>query len=117
MYLKKLKLSHYRKFDEEQNEIEFVSSKIKPEKKDNQTEDQQETKIDIATDTTLIIGKNNAGKTTIIAALEKLMKQPNTFGVNDFSTHILTLFRLNESHCIILIKTSFSYKIIMKGII
>lgn len=89
MYLKKLKLNHYRKFYEEQNEIEFVSSKIKPEKKDNQTEEQQETKIDIATDTTLIIGKNNAGKTTIISALDKLIRQPNTFGVNDFNFRYL----------------------------
>lgn len=95
MYLKKLKLNHYRKFYEEQNEIEFVSSKIKPEKKDNQTEEQQETKIDIATDTTLIIGKNNAGKTTIISALEKLIKQPNTFGVNDFNFRYLQNYLVN----------------------
>lgn len=102
MYLKKLKLKNYRKFYEEQNEIEFVSSKIKQgksekeedtsieeNKNENLSEEDRDAKIDIASDTTLIIGKNNAGKTTIISALEKLIKKPNSLGVNDFNFRYL----------------------------
>lgn len=78
MYLKKLKITHYRKFNEDDNEIEFVASKpIEKEKND-------EIKIDIATSTTLIIGKNNAGKSTIINALEALINNCS-FSCNDFN--------------------------------
>lgn len=92
MYLKKLKLTNYRKFYAEQNVVEFVSSKIV--KKDQCLEDSvtdfseesediseekrsDEIQIDVASDTTLIIGKNNAGKTTIITALDSLINHTN----------------------------------------
>ena len=41
--------------------------------------------IDVASDTTLIIGKNNAGKTTIITALDNLINHNNALGANDFN--------------------------------
>ena len=99
MYLKSLKLTNYRKFSTEQNEIEFISSKlIKASKKlenqndkdivekDNTNEEMGE--IDVASDTTLIIGKNNAGKTTIITALDTLINH-GKFGINDFNYRYL----------------------------
>ena len=81
MFLKKLKLTNYRKFSTEQNTVEFISSKIVKKQEDENAEETvttQDTKevsgkiveIDVASDTTLIIGKNNAGKTTIITNLK-----------------------------------------------
>lgn len=37
----------------------------------------------------MIIGKNNAGKTTIITALDNLINHSNAFGVNDFNYRYL----------------------------
>ena len=99
MYLKSLKLTNYRKFSTEQNEIEFISSKlIKADKKienqndkdivENDSPNEEITEIDVASDTTLIIGKNNAGKTTIITALDTLINH-GKFGINDFNYRYL----------------------------
>lgn len=84
MYLKKLQLTNYRKFYNEKNIIEFISSKIV---KEDEEEDDKNLGgiIDVASDTTLIIGKNNAGKTTIITALDTLINYSNTLGPNDFN--------------------------------
>lgn len=57
MYLKKLKLINYRKFREQDNEVEFV---------DASSYSDVESGVNIATTATLIVGKNNAGKTTIV---------------------------------------------------
>lgn len=73
MYLKSLKISNFRKFGEENNIIEFVDSK------DNLNGD-----INIASASTLIVGKNNSGKTTITKALEKIIKI-GKFESNDFN--------------------------------
>lgn len=48
--------------------------------------------VDIASGTTLIIGKNNAGKTTIITALDCLINHKGTFGINDFNYRYLQKF-------------------------
>lgn len=100
MFLKKLKLTNYRKFSTEQNTVEFISSKIVKKQEDENAEETvttQDTKevsgkiveIDVASDTTLIIGKNNAGKTTIITALDNLINHCNSFGANDFNYRYL----------------------------
>ena len=99
MYLKSLKLTNYRKFSTEQNEIEFISSKlVKVDKKienqndkdivENDNFNEEIADIDVASDTTLIIGKNNAGKTTIITALDTLINH-GKFGINDFNYRYL----------------------------
>ena len=99
MYLKSLKLTNYRKFSTEQNEIEFISSKlVKVDKKienqndkdivENDSLNEEIAEIDVASDTTLIIGKNNAGKTTIITALDTLINH-GKFGINDFNYRYL----------------------------
>lgn len=81
---------HFRKFQTEDNEIEFVTSgsmKKKPDENEaSKKEDDNLSKVDIASDTTLIVGKNNVGKTTIITALEKLVgASGNSFCENDFN--------------------------------
>lgn len=96
MYLKKFKLINYRKFSTENNVVEFISSQIikRQEKQEDvqnveisgeEQHEKNEDKADIASDTTLIIGKNNAGKTTIVTALDNLIHNENAFGVNDFN--------------------------------
>lgn len=65
MYLKSLQITNFRKFGTTENIIEFVDSK------DNLQQD-----INIALPTTLIVGKNNSGKTTITKALETLKSGP-----------------------------------------
>lgn len=74
MYLKSLKIKNFRKFEEENNLIEFVSQK------DSLSSDE----INIAKATTLVVGKNNAGKTTITEVLEKLLNKKD-FGENDYN--------------------------------
>lgn len=107
MYLKSLKLTNYRKFSTKQNEIEFISSKlIKADKKIDDQNDKDIVQkdssnegiaeIDVASDTTLIIGKNNAGKTTIITALDTLINH-GKFGINDFNYRYLQRY-LKEYH-------------------
>lgn len=63
MYLKKFTLENFRKFRTKNNEVYFVAAK-------DYVEDE---KVNIAPKTTLIIGKNNSGKTTIIEGLKKLV--------------------------------------------
>lgn len=74
MYLKRLKIKNFRKFGDENNCVEFVDSK----------EGLQTNTINVATATTLIVGKNNSGKTTTTKALTKLIDS-NRFEANDFN--------------------------------
>lgn len=77
MYLKSLKITNFRKFNTSNNIIEFVDSKINFEK--DKTENSS-----IAPSTTLIVGKNNSGKTTVTKALNKLLNNSN-FCSKDFN--------------------------------
>lgn len=89
MYIKSISMFNFRKFREKDNTIEFVyaSDYIKDWDK-NQT-------IDIAPKTTLIVGKNNSGKTTVISCLEKLIKG-GKFSSSDYNycylKELLTLY-------------------------
>lgn len=89
MYIKKFRLENYRKFYKKENTINFVSSKLLENK------NMKEKEIDVASDTTLIIGKNNAGKTTIITALDNLINKPSAFGINDFNYRYLAEYLKN----------------------
>ncbi|MBW8015117.1 MAG: AAA family ATPase [Planctomycetes bacterium] len=75
MHLKSLKITNFRKFGKKNNVIEFVGAKGDPLKPGE---------INIAPSTTLIVGKNNSGKTTVIEALKKLITE-NKFQANDFN--------------------------------
>ena len=74
MYLKKLSIEHFRKFGDANNTIQFAASKdYKAEKY-----------LNIAPKTTLIVGKNNSGKTTIVEVLRRLLEQTD-FRATDFN--------------------------------
>lgn len=78
MYLKSLTIENFRKFRTTNNQVAFVCAS--DYKKDDN--------IDIAPKTTLIIGKNNSGKTTVIEALKKLVRS-ESFYANDFNYNYL----------------------------
>lgn len=77
MYLKKIKINNFRKFRVDNNIVEFVDA-------ENYLKHKGDALINIAPITTLIVGKNNSGKTTITKALEKLIID-NKFEANDFN--------------------------------
>lgn len=77
MYLESVRISNFRKFGKENNRIEFVDSRSIQDLTEGDI-------LNIAPTTTLIVGKNNSGKTTIITSLEKLLKG-NSFCAHDFN--------------------------------
>ena len=90
MYLKSLSINNFRKFGSENNKIEFVDAKSYKEQKHGK-------EINIAPTTTLIVGKNNSGKTTIISALDKLINKNGDYKANDFNfTYLKNLLRQYE---------------------
>lgn len=74
MYLKSISLENFRKFRTENNIIGFVDAK----------DYKRDESVNIAPKTTLIVGKNNSGKTTIIEALKKLVNHSG-FCATDFN--------------------------------
>lgn len=74
MYLESFKITNYRKFGTKKNTVYFVNSN-----EISYTSDKQHGTIDplISPSTTLIIGKNNAGKTTITNALNFIIVEKN----------------------------------------
>lgn len=90
MYLKSLKIKNFRKFGSRNNVIKFVDSKESL----ISTED-----INVAKAVSLIVGKNNSGKTTIINALDKIVND-HKFSSNDFNykylTRLLRVYKKNH---------------------
>ncbi|WP_321150284.1 AAA family ATPase, partial [Aeromonas jandaei] len=84
MYLESFKIENYRKFRNENNVVRFVAPS-------NITSALQydEHKSVIGPSTTLIIGKNNAGKTTIANAL-KLIYENQQPSSTDFNNNYLS---------------------------
>lgn len=74
MYLKKLSIENFRKFREHNNTIQFAASK----------DYQAEERLNIAPKTTLLVGKNNSGKTTVIEVLRRLLDKTD-FQSTDFN--------------------------------
>lgn len=87
--------------------MEFISSKIvlNQDNDDGDYNFEQNSvqndcvEVDVASDTTLIIGKNNAGKTTIITALDNLINHSNAFGANDFNYRYLQEYLAGYDIC------------------
>ncbi len=78
MYLKSVQMTNFRKFGTECNTVEFVDAES------YQIQLKDDGKINVAPTTTLIVGKNNSGKSTVIQALIKLVKS-NKFISSDFN--------------------------------
>ena len=80
MFLKSLTIKNFRKFRSNQK-IEFAHSS-------RDIDQSEEEKINVASDTTLVVGKNNVGKTSVVIALEKLVNNRN-FEHSDFNYYFL----------------------------
>lgn len=74
MHISTFKINNYRKFGEEDNVISFVESKSSNIDKNI-----------VASSTTLVIGKNNSGKTTITKALELIISDSEKINGHDFN--------------------------------
>lgn len=80
MHLKSLTITNFRKFENENNTVHFVASGTREIGKVEPTNDNN-----VASATTLIVGKNNSGKTTVTKALEKLLDDSSKVLGNDFN--------------------------------
>jgi predicted ATP-dependent endonuclease of OLD family len=75
---------NFRKFRTTENIIEFADAEsYEKQKCDNEVD------VNVASTVTLVVGKNNAGKTTIIQTLDKLVNHNDRFGVKDFNMDYL----------------------------
>lgn len=87
MHLKSIRLIHFRKFDEgKDNIVEFVCPHRQKQAEKDEAIDEDER---IASATTLLIGKNNVGKSTVIEALQLLAGQQRARSASDFNYHYL----------------------------
>lgn len=84
MHLKKLKIKNFRKFGENECSFDFVSY-------------DKESKNKIASSATLIVGKNNTGKTTVTKALQKVFENSKAIKGSDFNYRYLQKL-LEESY-------------------
>ena len=73
MYLKSISIKNYRKFGEELQKIEFAHDHWQGKGEDSE----EQTEKYISKSSTLMVGKNNSGKTTVLSLL-KILK--NTKG-------------------------------------
>jgi len=87
MYLKSLEINNFRKFGKEKNKIEFVQSDYKKTIKNSLGNNSF-----VASATTLIIGKNNAGKTTVTKALKQAIDNENIVGSSFNLNYLKELF-------------------------
>lgn len=95
MYLKSLSIKNYRKYGEEEQTINFAHSKWP---KTSDTEDESvkinTTEEYISKSSSLIVGKNNSGKSTIIKLLNTLQNTKSgsrkTFKYTDFNLKMLS---------------------------
>lgn len=86
MYLKSLKIENFRKFGEIDNIVEFVTPYTERSFIDNFD------RTSIANATTLVVGKNNAGKTTITAALSQAILSEKISGSKFNYKHLKDVF-------------------------
>ena len=84
MYLEYLKIKNYRKFCSNGAEIFFVKKGANLSTDDN-IQDTVEVQNNVASATTLIVGKNNSGKTTVAKALDLLINNGSEIQGSDFN--------------------------------
>lgn len=106
MYLEKMKITHFRKFNENNNEVIFYNHPVDGE-------------LDISKVSTLIVGQNNAGKSTVFKAFGMLYFS-ETFTSSDFNyDYLLEYFddvlsgRLDEEKNLICPNMEFEFIIII----
>tara|TARA_B100002049_G_scaffold237320_1_gene228017 strand:- start:2209 stop:4440 length:2232 start_codon:yes stop_codon:yes gene_type:complete len=90
MYLQSLEITNFRKFGTKNNIIEFVQSDYKKTKEDNTADSNP--KSFVACATTLVIGKNNAGKTTVTKALKQAIDNDNILGSSFNLSYLKNIF-------------------------
>lgn len=101
MYLKSLSIRNYRKYGEDSHTINFAHSKWL-EISDNEDEETKINKTEkyISKNSSLIVGKNNSGKSTIIKLLTTLQNTKsgsrNVFKYTDFNLNILAEWYKNN---------------------
>lgn len=89
MYLKSISIKNYRKFGEELQKIEFAHDHWQGKGEDSE----EQTEKYISKSSTLMVGKNNSGKTTVLSLL-KILKNTkcnmsNVFNYTDFNLNYL----------------------------
>lgn len=84
MYFKSLKLQNFRKFRTTENVIELADAESYEKRRRDVSEE-----VNVASTVTLVVGKNNAGKTTIIQALDRLVNRNDKFCIKDFNIDYL----------------------------
>lgn len=84
MYFKSIKIQNFRKFGMRENVIEFADAESYEKHRHDNKED-----INVASTVTLVVGKNNAGKTTIVQVLDWLVNHNDRFNVKDFNIDYL----------------------------
>lgn len=93
MYLKSLSIKNYRKYGEEVQVINFAHSKW-PEIPEDETEKINITEEYISKSSSLIVGKNNSGKSTIVKLLNTLQNSKSgsrsVFKYTDFNLKTLS---------------------------
>lgn len=98
MHLASLKMSNFRKFGCQDNTLHFVSNSRNHDKANL-----------VAGASTLIVGKNNAGKTTVTEALKKILAGTGKTKANDFNfSYLKRLLRIYQAkHFSVLPKLEF----------
>ncbi|HEY4544622.1 MAG TPA: AAA family ATPase [Tissierellaceae bacterium] len=86
MYLKSFTIKNFRKFGTKENKVNFAYAKLKEVKGES-----SEQEINISATSTLIIGQNNIGKTSVISALKNVIN-PKNFSSTDFNFKYLNKF-------------------------
>src|SRR5690625_4383846 len=90
MYIEAITLNNFRKFREEKNKILLAYELINDQKNSS-----AEREVNISQTSTLIIGKNNVGKTSVISAIKKLVER-DSFIASDFNFYYLQEFLDNH---------------------
>lgn len=94
MYVKKLLIKNYRKYGHDKQEIDFSHSKWPNLEELNEEEKEEATENYISQSSTLIVGKNNSGKSTIIKLLKTLQNtrsgSKKVFKYTDFNLKMLS---------------------------
>ena len=84
MYLRSFKACNFRKFRGNNNLVKFAEGYLSR----NTSGDCKDKSINVSPNITLIVGKNNSGKTTIINALDVLINE-GKFRCDDFNVYYL----------------------------